>query len=51
MSGKVTLTLGYRLSFCRIEEDDNVGELGPKEVAARILFAPINPSDINQVNY
>lgn len=29
--------------------DDDVSDLGPKEVAVRILFAPINPSDINQV--
>ena len=27
-----------------------MGTLGPSEVAVRMLFAPINPSDINQVN-
>ena len=33
----------------RMEADDDIGDLGPKEVAVRMMFAPINPSDINQV--
>ncbi|CAM9855640.1 unnamed protein product [Ectocarpus sp. 4 AP-2014] len=33
----------------RLEADDDVSELGPREVAVKMLFAPINPSDINQV--
>lgn len=33
----------------RLEDDDDVSDLGPREVAVRMLFAPINPSDINQV--
>ena len=37
------------VSLCRLEDDDDAGELGPTEVAVRMLFAPINPSDINQV--
>lgn len=32
-----------------LEPDDDVSELGPREVAVKMLFAPINPSDINQV--
>lgn len=34
----------------RLTDDDDVSELGPRDVAVRILFAPINPSDINQVD-
>ena len=26
-----------------------MSDLGPKDVAVRMLFAPINPSDVNQV--
>lgn len=33
----------------RMEADDDTDDLGPKEVAIRMMFAPINPSDINQV--
>lgn len=33
----------------RVGADDDVSSLEPKEVAVRMLFAPINPSDINQV--
>ncbi|CAM9721865.1 unnamed protein product, partial [Sphacelaria rigidula] len=33
----------------RLEADDDLGTLGPSEVAVKMLFAPINPSDINQV--
>lgn len=38
------------MDWHRLEVDDDVGDLGPKEVAVRMLFAPINPSDINQVS-
>lgn len=37
--------------MCRLEADDDLGTLGPSEVAVRMLFAPINPSDINQVKW
>ncbi|CAM9836674.1 unnamed protein product [Ascophyllum nodosum] len=40
---------GDPASVLRLEDDDDAGELGPTEVAVRMLFAPINPSDINQV--
>lgn len=33
----------------RLEADDDVSDLGPRDVAVRMLFAPINPSDVNQV--
>eukprot|EP00752_Nemacystus_decipiens_P002076 g1987.t1 len=33
----------------RLEADDDVSDLGPGDVAVRMLFAPINPSDVNQV--
>lgn len=38
------------LPLYRMEADDEIGELGPMEVAVRMMFAPINPSDINQVS-
>lgn len=34
----------------RMEADEDIGNLGPKEVVVRMMFAPINPSDINQVS-
>ncbi|CAN0326446.1 unnamed protein product, partial [Ectocarpus sp. 13 AM-2016] len=37
------------MTLGRLEADDDVSELGPREVAVKMLFAPINPSDINQV--
>jgi NADPH:quinone reductase-like Zn-dependent oxidoreductase len=33
----------------RVEQMEPIGNIGPTEVALKLLAAPINPSDINMV--
>lgn len=44
-----TWWVGLERGLNRLEADDDVSDLGPRDVAVRMLFAPINPSDVNQV--
>lgn len=49
MAPRPTWWSGLERGLNRLEADDDVSDLGPRDVAVRMLFAPINPSDVNQV--